>query len=79
MGLPQDLYHWNDWTDSQREEIANRIDQIIDENERHRNEMQDYIALANIVDGYIGMKHTHPLYKSITQDLLGIIAKLKRR
>lgn len=58
-------------------ELVRKCEKLEKENNDIRDQMQDYIFLANVVCGYIGMKHTHPMYKSITADLMGIINKLK--
>jgi len=33
MSLPQDLYHWNDWTDKKRHDIIEQVEDLIAENE----------------------------------------------
>ena len=38
---------------------------------------QDYIYLANIVDGFIDLKPEHPLYESIRKDIKDCLGRLK--
>ncbi len=58
--------------------VNKHLDEIETENKKLKEDMQEYIYLANILFGFIDITPKHPLHSSIRQDIKSSLARLKR-
>lgn len=60
----------------------NDVMELLDQEERAEQmseDVQELIYLANVVDSFIVMSETHPLYKSVRRDVEASLTRLKHK